>query len=154
MLLTRLSYKPGRRQSQRAKRRIALPKPPPTALTCVSYSPEPDIALLESALYRFEDPAVPGFILPAAGDWAPEEDVWLNVDNPIVDIDGSPTEAGCNGEIVSASAGDRRIVIAHWFWAPGGLPAPFAVAEDPPPRRVFSWRFSLPPAFCCAREET
>lgn len=58
--------------------------------------------LLESALYRFDDPAVPGFILPAAGDWAPEEDVWLNVDNPIVDIDGSVTEAGCNGEFVSA----------------------------------------------------
>lgn len=69
-----------------------------------SYSPEPDAGLLESALYRFEDPAVPGFILPAAGDWAPEEDVWLNVDNPIRDIDGSYTEAGCNGEIVSWGA--------------------------------------------------
>lgn len=67
----------------------------------MSYSPEPDAELLESALYRFEDPAVPGFILPAAGNWAPEEDVWLNVDNPIRDIDGSVTETGCNGEIVS-----------------------------------------------------
>ena len=67
----------------------------------VLLSPEPDADLLRSALYRFEEPAVPGFILPAAGDWAPEEDVWLNVDNPIVDIDGTPTEAGCNGEIVS-----------------------------------------------------
>eukprot|EP00903_Cladosiphon_okamuranus_P014909 g13805.t1 len=68
-------------------------------LNFTNSSPEPDAELLESALYRFEEPAVPGFILPAAGNWAPEEDVWLNVDNPIRDIDGSVTETGCNGEV-------------------------------------------------------
>lgn len=63
-------------------------------------SPEVDKELLESALYRFLEPAVPGVVLPLAGAYSPG-DVWLNEDNPIVDIDGSVTDEGCNGEIVS-----------------------------------------------------
>ncbi|CAM9377775.1 unnamed protein product [Ectocarpus sp. 12 AP-2014] len=61
-------------------------------------SPEVDKELLESALYRFEEPAVPGVVLPLAGAYSPG-DVWLNEGNPIVDIDGSVTDEGCNGEV-------------------------------------------------------
>lgn len=43
---------------------------------------------------------MPGFVLPAAGNSSPG-DTWLNEGNPIVDIDGTTTEQGCNGDVVS-----------------------------------------------------
>lgn len=64
-------------------------------------SPLPDVS---TALYRFEDPAVPAFLLPEAQPISPG-DIQLNVDNPITDLDGSETDTGCNGDIVSISSG-------------------------------------------------
>lgn len=60
-------------------------------------SPIPDV---ETALYRFTDPAVPGVIMPLAGNSSPG-DIQLNQGNPIVQLDGSDVEIGCNGDIVS-----------------------------------------------------
>lgn len=52
------------------------------------------------ALYRFEDPALPGFELPLAQPSSPG-DVRLNEGNPIVELDGSTVDTGCNGDVVS-----------------------------------------------------
>lgn len=51
------------------------------------------------ALYRFEDPAVPGLELPLAQPLSPG-DIQLNEGNPIVELHGSMVDNGCNGDLV------------------------------------------------------
>lgn len=86
---------------------VPSPSLPPLASRFRSdNSPEPDAELLSSALYRFEEPAVPGVVLPAAVPYSPG-DTWLNEGNPIVNINGTTTYEGCNGEIVSTAAVPR-----------------------------------------------
>lgn len=66
----------------------------------IDCSPIPDT---EIALYRFEDPAIPSFVLPPANlavNMSPG-DIQLNIDNPIVSRDGSDIPWGCNGDLVS-----------------------------------------------------
>lgn len=51
------------------------------------------------ALFRFNDPVVPGLVLPLAQPDSPG-DIQLNEGNPIVDLDGSDVDYGCNGDTV------------------------------------------------------
>lgn len=55
------------------------------------------------AQYRFRDPAMPGLVLPEAQPDSPGDEQ-LNVNNPIVEIDGSDVDTGCNGDEVGAIA--------------------------------------------------
>lgn len=61
------------------------------------YSPIPDVTI---ALYRFDDPAIPGVVLPPSGNSSPG-DIQLNHNNSIVQLDGSDVQVGCNGDVVS-----------------------------------------------------
>ncbi|CAM9591361.1 unnamed protein product [Pylaiella littoralis] len=82
-------------------------------------SPEPDAELLSSALYRFEEPAVPGVVLPAAVPYSPG-DTWLNEGNPIVNINGTTTYQGCNGEIAEYQGEDGEWYF-YWTGSDGQL---------------------------------
>lgn len=55
-----------------------------------------------AALYRFEGPAVAQVVLPPSGNFSPG-DIQLNMNNSIVELDGSEILYGCNGDVVSGS---------------------------------------------------
>lgn len=72
-------------------------------LSLLSPLPDPDIAL-----YRFNDPAVPGLVMPPSGNFSPG-DIQLNENNSIVQRDGSEVEVGCNGDKVRGVVGSGEL---------------------------------------------
>ncbi|CAM9360309.1 unnamed protein product, partial [Scytosiphon promiscuus] len=69
------------------------------------------------ALYRFQDPAFPGIEMPLAQPFSPG-DTQLNEGNPIVEIDGSPVDWGCNGDKAEYLGEDGEWY--HWFTGSDG----------------------------------
>eukprot|EP00904_Undaria_pinnatifida_P013748 jgi/Undpi1/9503/HiC_scaffold_27.g11959.m1 len=74
-------------------------------------SPIPDVTI---ALYRFDDPAIPGVVLPPSGNSSPG-DIQLNHNNSIVQLDGSDVQVGCNGDVADYLGEDGE----WYFWFTG-----------------------------------
>ncbi|CAN0261324.1 unnamed protein product [Ectocarpus sp. 12 AP-2014] len=77
----------------------------------MNYSPTFDVNM---ALFRFEDPAVPGIEMPLAQPLSPG-DTQLNEGNPIVELDGSEVSWGCNGDMAEYQGEDGE----WYFWYTG-----------------------------------